>query len=254
MNTKILGSMLLIGLVSLSAVAGTWAYFNDEEASLDNVFTAGVIDLQVDASRIVYDEYGAIVGHEVMFSPQDSVEITPGVYSLPKFFNYCSVPDHDIKPGQCGEVTISLHVGESNDANLFMDIVNIRDSMGVTSEPELMANPENDINDLSTKLQIIVWKDCGACNGGVPGDNIFVEEQCDLLIYEGSLAGFEANTLMYTQVPADTTVYVGFYWMLPTSVTNEYQGDVTEFDVLFTAEQVIPEDLDPQCTPTGTPI
>ena len=102
---------------------------------------------------------------------------------------------------------------------------------------------------MSNVLNITVWKDCGYCGDDYVGDNIFNTDCGDVLIYTGSLAGFEADTGVYDAVPADTTVYVGFSWILPGSVGNEYQGDVTEFDVMFTASQVLPEVVDPQCTP-----
>ena len=47
LNKKMLLSLLIIGVVSVSAGAGTWAYFSDTETSTDNTFTAGTLDLLV---------------------------------------------------------------------------------------------------------------------------------------------------------------------------------------------------------------
>jgi len=38
-------SLLIIGVVSVSAGAGTWAYFSDTETSTGNTFTAGTLNL-----------------------------------------------------------------------------------------------------------------------------------------------------------------------------------------------------------------
>jgi predicted ribosomally synthesized peptide with SipW-like signal peptide len=48
MNKKILLGIMTIGLVSMLAGAGLYAYFSDTETSVGNVFTAGTIDISID--------------------------------------------------------------------------------------------------------------------------------------------------------------------------------------------------------------
>ncbi len=47
LNKKMLLSLLVIGVVSVSAGAGTWAYFSDTETSEGNTFTAGTLDIEI---------------------------------------------------------------------------------------------------------------------------------------------------------------------------------------------------------------
>jgi predicted ribosomally synthesized peptide with SipW-like signal peptide len=52
MNSKIILSLLVIGVVSAVAIGGTVAYFSDTETSTGNTFTAGTLDLNVDDGNI----------------------------------------------------------------------------------------------------------------------------------------------------------------------------------------------------------
>ena len=47
LNKKMLLSLLVIGVVSVTAGAGTWAVFTDEEVTSDNTFTAGTVELSL---------------------------------------------------------------------------------------------------------------------------------------------------------------------------------------------------------------
>ena len=55
LNKKMLLSLLVIGVVSVSAGAGTWAYFTDEEVTSGNTFTAGTVDLSLGTVTIEVD-------------------------------------------------------------------------------------------------------------------------------------------------------------------------------------------------------
>ena len=50
MNKKILLSIITIGLVASLAGTGILAYFSDTETSVENVFTAGTIDISIDST------------------------------------------------------------------------------------------------------------------------------------------------------------------------------------------------------------
>ena len=54
-NKKMLLSILIIGVVSVSAGAGTWAYFSDTESDLGNTFTAATLDA-VMTGAFVFDK------------------------------------------------------------------------------------------------------------------------------------------------------------------------------------------------------
>lgn len=67
MNTKILLSLLTIGLASAGLGYGTFAFFSDTEQSTNNIFTAGDLDLTLDGLNGVS---ATIVGTN--FAPGDS--------------------------------------------------------------------------------------------------------------------------------------------------------------------------------------
>ena len=52
MKTKLLMSILMIGVVAMAAGAGTFAYFSDIERSSGNTLTAGTIDIAVGSSTL----------------------------------------------------------------------------------------------------------------------------------------------------------------------------------------------------------
>ncbi|RJS71294.1 hypothetical protein CW696_04730, partial [ANME-2 cluster archaeon] len=92
------------------AGAGTFALFQDTETSMGNTFTAGVIDLAIDCDG------------DMTFAAQDD--------PLPEIFYY--MPTNDIKPGDSGEVTLSLHLKtDSNNADLWMEVLNLVDNGGL---------------------------------------------------------------------------------------------------------------------------
>src|SRR6056297_1252395 len=87
---NVLGALGTIGAAGALGGAGTVAYFNDKEKSSDNTFTAGELDLKID-----WEEHynGELVEEQDLTS-------NPGpIFDL-----------GDVKPGDHGEATISLHV------------------------------------------------------------------------------------------------------------------------------------------------
>src|SRR3990167_4747947 len=105
-NSKILLSVASIAAAAALVIGATFAFFSDTETSTGNTFTAGTLDLKVD-SECHYFQNGVDVtcGNGDQFGNWSESDL--GVH---KFFNF-----DDIKPGDWGEDTISLHVID-NDA------------------------------------------------------------------------------------------------------------------------------------------
>jgi len=172
---KILYSLLSIGAVALVAVAATGAFFSDTETSVDNTFIAGELDLQID-SECQYYQNDLPVGCFQTF-PSPTPPIAFGNWSLgnlttEKFFDFL-----DVKPGDYGENTISLHVFD-NDAWVCMDIENMENDDNTCTEPEDgvdelgIPNPTpgacgTDPNggELAQNLNFFAWLDEGATDG-----------------------------------------------------------------------------------------
>lgn len=77
--------------------------------------------------------------------------LVPGV---DKFFNF-----DDIKPGDHGEVTVSMHVKKKS-AWLCMDFKNLTETDGTESEPESHEDPNGAANgELANEMEFFAWRD-----------------------------------------------------------------------------------------------
>ena len=222
---KIIGLGIAVAVVIALVTTGTFALFSDTETSSPNTFTAGIIDLEVDCDG------------DTVFSPQDD--------DLPEIFNY--LPATDIKPGDSGEVTLSLHLKTgSNNADLWMQVQNLANDGGILSEPECGAeggtwngscsgNTPDD--DIASAILVKLWIDDND-DPGTPGDNIW--QDGEVVLYDDTLSGLTAKLTVQLDAVASTTYFVGWSWELPSGVTNEHQGDYCTFDIVFGADQVTP--------------
>ena len=208
MRSKILMSVLVIGVAVTVMGMGFSANFSDTETSSGNRFTAGVIDLEVDCDG------------DTCFAAQDD--------PLPKIFY--RPEDDDIKPGMDGEVTISLHLKDgSNDADIWMQLTNLQNFGGLNPEPEQEAEDTDGIDDnIAAQIHVKLWED--------NGNNI--HETGEAVYYNGCLEGLTNKIMVAEPGEACTTYYVGFSWELPSSVGNVFQGDYCTFDIVFGADQV----------------
>src|SRR3989344_2031755 len=128
---KILLSFGIIAVAATIVVGATGAFFSDTETSTGNTFTAGDIDLKIDNESYAIDYtipgYPSPTGALVLST---STTWTLTDLTVEKFFNFT-----DLKPGDFGEDTISIHVG-SNDAWLCASANITTDSDGTITEPE----------------------------------------------------------------------------------------------------------------------
>jgi predicted ribosomally synthesized peptide with SipW-like signal peptide len=114
---KIISSLITIGAAGALLVGATFAFFSDNETSTGNTFTAGTLDLKVDSECHYFQD-----GQEVQDGCQGFGNWEQTDLGAEKFFNF-----DDIKPGDWGEDTISLHVVD-NDAWGQFKIGNITDN------------------------------------------------------------------------------------------------------------------------------
>ena len=158
MNKKILISLSVIGVVAAIAVGGTIAYFSDTETSTGNTFTAGAIDLTIDNESYVTNENG-----ELVYSPGTSWSFSDLTDQL--FFDFA-----DLKPGDLGEDTISIHV-DSNDAWACSKITLTKNAENGMTEPESKVDSTwgEFGGELAQNLYFLWWPD--------DGDNVLEEDE-----------------------------------------------------------------------------
>lgn len=172
MNTKIALSTLSI-FSALALVGGaTFAFFSDTETSTGNTFTAGSLDLKVD-NECHYNEVADLTPN--CPEPPEGVTTWSQTDLGPahKFFYFT-----DIKPGDFGEDTISLHV-LTNDAWGRLTVDNVDDFDNLCTETE------EDSTDTCT---------VGAPEGTTPGSGELAEAiTFDAWLDQGAIAGFQCN-------------------------------------------------------------
>jgi predicted ribosomally synthesized peptide with SipW-like signal peptide len=296
---KIITSIGMIVFVGALIVGGTGAFFSDTETSTGNVFTAGAIDLRVDSEQ----HYNNMVCTEVtagvfQWKPEVGFTPLPGHYPVPnstcdgtwaatnlgahKFFNF-----DDIKPGDEGENTISLHVS-SNEAYACVDVnITSNDDVDCT-EPETEAEiaacqnslPSAEFDgELAQNMDFFAWLDDGNIDGfgdevdPGEGDNIWQAGESPLFSNiigpaSDALDG-ESYTLADPQrgaLVASTTYYIGFAWCAGNMTTagpglldcdgstmgNEAQTDEMIADIAFRVEQARHNE-DFSCAPRTAP-
>ncbi|KKR27801.1 MAG: hypothetical protein UT61_C0066G0016, partial [Candidatus Woesebacteria bacterium GW2011_GWA1_39_8] len=127
---KSLVSLLAIGAVTIAGVAATRAFFSDTETSTGNTFEAGSIDLKVDNESFWNRGAEGLIAKrtDLSWEAQD----LDGSNKV--FFSY-----QDMKPGDLGEDTISLHT--DNDAWVCASFNVTENKDNSCTEPELDDDP-----------------------------------------------------------------------------------------------------------------
>jgi predicted ribosomally synthesized peptide with SipW-like signal peptide len=257
---KIISSVGMIVFAAAIVAGGTGAFFSDTETSTGNVFTAGAIDLKVDSvahinglvcfngewvveSEVVWDPVDArleLVGDADVAAAETAYNLAnpsnvpqagdecAGTWALTdlegevayQFFNY-----GDLKPGDNGENTISLHV-DNNDAYMCATVDVTEDADNTLTEPESdVPDPDGLASgELDNELELIIWED--------DGDNVLeTPEVANILVETESANGIEGTYDLYTSltgaIPASTTAYMGVYWCY---------GDLTRVDTVLTCD------------------
>ena len=193
---RVLAGLGAVGIASAGTGLGTSAFFSDQEEFTDNSLQAGTLDLKLDYKATYLGGPGRLADVQSMGYP-DAEELledgeSTGRYLLGQApspedeqawedrvqgetFDFCS-PDadeflvngdgipmftlDDVKPGDSGEVTVSIHICD-NPGHLRMvgDITGSAENG--QNEPELEAEGEDTdgIGELADAIEVCVWYD-----------------------------------------------------------------------------------------------
>ena len=234
---KIIFSVAIIAAVAAIVIGGTTAYFSDTETSTDNTFTAGAIDLLVDSQCSYNGNISNCVG---TWGQSDGKNIVNE-----KFFSFA-----DLKPGDFGENTISLHVN-NNDAYMCAIIDNMIDNDNGLTEPEAEDGDTTGgagQGELADYLHFFAWAD--------DGDNIWNGEPTLFDNIEGPASdildgvAYPIYTPQNAPFPGGQTGWIGIYWCFGnittpagvltcdgSGVNNLSQTDSLSADISFYVEQ-----------------
>ncbi len=203
---KILLSITSIIFAGAIVLGGTYATYTNKNSSTGNTFATGIIDLKVDNESYVTNEDGILV-----FSPETSWGLSPLAGKF--FFNF-----PDIKPGDIGEDTISLHV-KNNKAWACMNIKLTSTKENGQTGPEDLIDPTGNDNggELQDNLYFKFWADDGD-NVYEVGENIFKRgwvkdifngENWTIADSAGNIWG---GTGTNAPIPANSVKYIGKAW------------------------------------------
>ncbi|NTV44255.1 MAG: hypothetical protein HGA67_00990 [Candidatus Yonathbacteria bacterium] len=216
----------MLGITAALALART--------APSELTFACEGLELKVDSRTI----YNGTLMPKLSWSLKN---LKPGI---DHFFNF-----PDIKPGDTGTTTISLHPQKSN-AWMCLDFTNLEDKENGMNEPESSEDKTKKKGELSKRVQFFAWID--------DGDNVFEVGEKPVL-GTTSLSAYDAlNDKTYTLAdtksgPAwrkDKTRYVGVTWCAGrltvdvvtarmfcdgTALGNQSQTDSFSFDVALRA-------------------
>ncbi len=209
---RILISLLLLAVIGVAVGLGTRAFFSDTETSTGNVLAAGAIDLKIDNTSYVTDTTGKLVA-----SPNTSWELKD--LTIEKFFDF-----RDLKPGDIGEDTISIHV-DNNDAWLCAAARVTVNSDETCTEPEntdenkqCVVETDGTNGDLAQAVNFAFWKDDGD-NVLEDGETPFLTGPISGLNGVGKIALADSSPSAVfggTPLTGNTTAYIGKAWCFGT--------------------------------------
>ena len=180
---KLVLSLGTLVFVSALLAGSTGAYLNSQAKSQGNKFVSGIINVKVDNESYVTNTEG-----ELAFSPNTSWELSDLSGKL--FYDF-----PDVKPGDIGEDTVSVHV-QTNDAWVCMQSTLTGTPENGITEPEASVDDTTGENDgeMQYETYFIFWAD--------DGDNVYENNE---RIFKRGLA---------------KDVFDGQVWSLSDSKTN----------------------------------
>lgn len=198
---RILYSIATVILVATAVGGGTGAFFSDTESSIGNTFTAGAIDLKIDNTSY----YNNVFSTSTSWSLAD--------LTIHRFFDFL-----DLKPGDRGEDTISLHV-ETNDAYLCANVKLTSNDDNGLNEPESLVDTTGGVGEgeLASQVNFLWWADDGD-NVLENDEDVITQGPIGALGLGGSttIALADSENNIWTGVggaaPGATTLYIGKAW------------------------------------------
>lgn len=254
---KLLVSLAVISVVVASAVSGTTAYFSDTETSTDNILRAGSLDLQIDNTSYYNGEPSPTTTWEVAANLDDGQGPAEGGKYL--FFDF-----HDLKPGDHGEDTVSIHI-DDNPAWVCVDIDLTMNDDDTCTEPESAADADpncvegnQDVfdGDLAQELEFVFWGDTnnnsvfdegeeiltqGMASDILNGVSLPIADSTHSIVVEGEtpqpLAGGVPHYVGKAWCFGELTIVEGEFACNGQAASNASQSDVLMGDIAFRAIQ-----------------
>ncbi|EMA65757.1 von Willebrand factor type A [Halorubrum aidingense JCM 13560] len=280
---KVLAGLGAVGAASAGAGLGTTAYFSDEEGFTDNRLEAGTLDLKLDYKSTYLGGPGRLDHVQSMGYP-DAEDLGDGRYLLDQApspadmqawedlvqseqFDFCSpeadqylvngdgIPVftlEDVKPGDSGEVTISIHICD-NPAYLRLSGEITDNAENGQTEPELEAEGEDTdgLGELADAIEVCVWYDEDCDNvyeptGTGQGNELEVALVSDV---SGSMGGSALSSLKTA-----ATTFVDNLSSPDEAAAISFNSSATTDQELTTDYQAVKDAIDAYTAGGGTSI
>ena len=215
MNKKILVSLIVIGVVAAIAIGGTSAYFSDTEKSENNTFAAGTMDLDINGNDVAVQTMNLSDK-----APGDSGSERATLKNSGSLDGELDVAMGTVTNYPCTDTTYGKNDGTeycTSDAG----------ALGGNAQMALYIDVDESgdwsTNDIGLKSDTTKYINTGS----VALDYDAIDN------YSGAVWNNVYNGLM---AAGDQDGFV-IDWKVPTSATNDIQGDALKFDVSFILEQ-----------------
>ena len=207
-----MGSILFAGAV---LAGGTGAFLNDTGTSTGNTFASGIINLQVDNESYYTNDLGTLA-----LSTTTTWSLSDLAGKL--FYNFL-----DVKPGDQGEDTVSLHVNNNN-AWACMNIKDTATPENGVDTPEALVDTSTSTNsgELQNYLYFTFWADDGD-NVYEKGEKIFKQGYASAIFNGQNWTLADASSSAWGSGPllGDSTDYIGEAWCFGSSTANPITQD-----------------------------
>ena len=212
MDTRILMSILVIGVVAMAAGAGTFAYFSDTETSEGNTFTAGTLNLKV-----------------------GDVDSTTEKINIP-----------NLKPDDSGNAADwTVQNTGSITGDLSISIPSITNNENTITEPEQDAGDTSNTGELGSYLKVSIWLDMDQDGAWSEGD-IALKSDGSTVTNEGSTEkpydyldnyGGDSWNDVVTMGSNAAFDFMVDYDFPPANNDDTTQSDSAVFNITFSLEQ-----------------
>lgn len=250
-NSRILLSAASIAAAAALIIGATFAFFSDTETSSGNTFTAGTLDLQVNG----VDNPGTLV--TLTAKPSESVD--PVKVTLTNTGNNQGIADLHF-------VTVTDDGGTLTEP----ECVEEGGTWDPTFTPPCQGGGWSPINGISSQIGVDICYDLNG-NGTVAGDECLIwVDDTNGVIEPGELSwgdNLNPNDVVASLVQLESVGFdlgdllagesrgliISFH--LDEDAGNQYQGDLSTFDIEFTLHQTNDDTTDNivPVTPTPTP-
>lgn len=220
LNRKIVLSTVTI-IAALTVLTGaTFALFSDTETSSGNVLAAGEVDLGIDN----HSYYNGVLNPGTTWRVDYDLSDTPPR----QFFDF-----DDLKPGDWGEDTISIHV-RNNDAWVCADVkLTSKNDNGINEPEGLDGDTTGGLNEgeLANEVKFYWWAD--------DGDNVFENNETLLPGAGGNMGSLDINETVTIALadsqnniwggnspfPGDEVEYLAKAWCFGETAMTPYPQD-----------------------------